>query len=51
MSGICVTCETPVLEGTPQHRDSVLDDQDKAAHDRMMICVSGSHSPRLVLNI
>ncbi len=51
MSGICGTCETPVLEGQPDHRDSVLDDEDKAAGDCMMICVSRSLSPQLVLDI
>lgn len=51
MSGICGTCETPVLEGEPDHRDSVLDDEDKAAGDCMMICVSRSRSPQLVLDI
>lgn len=51
MSGICGTCETAVLEGEPDHRDSVLDDADKAAGDCMMICVSRSRSPRLVLDI
>ncbi|MGI9161758.1 MAG: PDR/VanB family oxidoreductase [Mycobacterium sp.] len=51
MSGICGTCETPVLEGEPDHRDSVLDDDDRAAGDCMMICVSRSRSPQLVLDI
>ena len=51
MSGICGTCETPVLEGEPDHRDSVLTDEDKAAGDCMMICVSRSRSRQLVLDI
>lgn len=51
MSGICGTCETPVLEGQPDHRDSVLAEEDRAAGDCMMICVSRSRSPRLVLDI
>ena len=49
--GTCGTCETPVLEGEPDHRDSVLDDEEKAANDCMMICVSRSRSPRLVLDL
>lgn len=49
--GTCGTCETPVLEGEPDHRDSVLDDDDKQANDCMMICVSRSCTPRLVLDL
>lgn len=51
MSGICGTCETAVLEGQPDHRDSVLGEEDKAVGDCMMICVSRSRSARLVLDI
>lgn len=51
MSGICGTCETPVLDGEPDHRDSVLGEEDRAAGDCMMICVSRSRSPQLVLDI
>ncbi|WP_167108245.1 PDR/VanB family oxidoreductase [Mycobacterium sp. DL592] len=49
--GICGTCETPVLEGRPDHRDSVLADDEKAANDAMMVCVSRSLSARLVLDV
>ncbi|XVS66989.1 PDR/VanB family oxidoreductase [Actinosynnema sp. CA-299493] len=49
--GTCGTCETVVLDGVPDHRDSVLDDQEQAACDVMMICVSRSHGPRLVLDL
>lgn len=49
--GTCGTCETTVLAGTPDHRDSVLTDQERAAGDVMMICVSRSRSPRLVLDL
>jgi ferredoxin-NADP reductase len=51
MEGICGTCETPVLEGRPDHRDSVLSDEEKAANDCMMLCVSRSLSDRLVLDL
>lgn len=51
MEGICGTCETAVLEGLPHHRDSVLSDEEKAAGDCMMLCVSRSSTPRLVLDI
>ena len=49
--GTCGTCETVVLEGIVQHRDSYLDDDQRAAGDRMMICVSRSAGPRLVLDL
>ncbi|ROP36544.1 PDR/VanB family oxidoreductase [Saccharothrix texasensis] len=49
--GTCGTCETGVLEGVPDHRDSVLDAGEQAACDVMMICVSRSHGPRLVLDL
>ena len=49
--GICGTCEVRVLEGTPDHRDMVLTDAEKAANDRMMVCCSGAQSTRLVLDL
>jgi ferredoxin-NADP reductase len=49
--GTCGTCETGVLEGRPEHRDSVLTAAERAADDVMMICVSRSHSARLVLDL
>lgn len=51
MEGVCGTCETRVLSGVPDHRDQVLTDREKAANDVMMICCSGSLSPRLVLEL
>jgi ferredoxin-NADP reductase len=50
-SGTCGTCETPVLEGVPDHRDSVLDADERAANDYMMICVSRASTRRLVLDL
>lgn len=49
--GICGTCETVVLEGTPDHRDAVLDDEERAEGDTMMTCVSRALGPRLVLDL
>ena len=49
--GTCGTCETGVLSGTPDHRDSVLTEAERAEADVMMICVSRSRSPRLVLDL
>jgi ferredoxin len=49
--GTCGTCETRVLEGVPEHRDSVLSPQERAANQYMMICVSRAVSDRLVLEL
>ncbi|ONI84007.1 oxidoreductase [Saccharothrix sp. ALI-22-I] len=49
--GTCGTCETGVLEGVPDHRDSLLSEEEKQACDVMMICVSRSCGPRLVLDL
>jgi ferredoxin-NADP reductase len=49
--GICGTCETTVLEGEPEHRDSLLTDDEKAAGDTMLICVSRCRGARLVLDL
>ena len=49
LEGICGTCETEVLDGEIDHRDSVLDDDEREAGDCMMICVSRCRSGRLTL--
>jgi len=49
--GVCGTCETTVLAGQPDHRDALLDQDDRAAGDCMYICVSRSCSDRLVLDL
>jgi ferredoxin-NADP reductase len=49
--GICGTCETEVLEGEPDHRDSVLSAEERASGETMMICVSRARGPRLVLDL
>ncbi len=49
--GTCGTCETTVVEGVPDHRDSVLEGSERAANDCMMICVSRSCGTRLVLDL
>jgi ferredoxin-NADP reductase len=51
MEGICGTCETKVLEGTPDHRDLILTEEEHAAGKVMMICCSGSKSEKLVLDL
>jgi ferredoxin-NADP reductase len=49
--GYCGTCETDVLEGTPEHNDDVLSDEERATNKTMMICVGRSKSPLLVLDV
>ena len=49
--GTCGTCETAVLAGVPDHRDSVLTAAEQAVGDVMMICVSRARTPRLVLDL
>jgi len=49
--GLCGTCETTVLDGRPDHRDSLLDDEERAGGDSMFICVSRSVGGRLVLDL
>jgi ferredoxin-NADP reductase len=49
--GTCGTCETDVLEGTPDHQDSVLTDEERAGGETMMICVSRCRGRRLVLDL
>jgi ferredoxin-NADP reductase len=49
--GVCGTCEARVLAGTPDHRDSVLNDTERAAGEVMLVCVSRSRSERLVLDL
>lgn len=49
--GVCGTCETTVLAGRPDHRDALLDDDERAADDCMYVCVSRSRDDRLVLDL
>ncbi|MEV7283340.1 PDR/VanB family oxidoreductase [Streptomyces sp. NPDC093252] len=49
--GTCGTCLTTVLDGIPDHRDSVLADHQRAANDCMLPCVSRSRGDRLVLDL
>ncbi|MBC2900422.1 PDR/VanB family oxidoreductase [Streptomyces cupreus] len=49
--GTCGTCETDVVEGAPDHRDSVLTDAEREAGETMLICVSRCRGKRLVLDL
>lgn len=50
--GTCGTCETRVVSGDVDHRDSILSPSEQAANETMMICVSRAQGacPRLVLD-
>ncbi|SDD88823.1 vanillate O-demethylase ferredoxin subunit [Cupriavidus sp. YR651] len=49
--GVCGSCETAVLDGCPDHRDSVLSNSERASNKTMMVCVSGCKGQRLVLDL
>lgn len=49
--GFCGTCETAVLEGIPDHRDTILTQSERDSNATMMICVSRCKSGRLVLDL
>ena len=49
--GTCGTCETPVLEGVPDHRDSVLSKEERESGETIMTCVSRSCSALLKLDV
>lgn len=49
--GTCGTCETPVLEGEVDHRDSLLTPEERSSNKTMYICVSRAACPRLVLDL
>ncbi|WP_300590556.1 PDR/VanB family oxidoreductase [Microbacterium sp.] len=50
-SGVCGTCETDVLEGTPEHRDSFLTAEERESNATMMVCVSRCAGRRLLLDV
>lgn len=49
--GTCGTCEVRVLDGVPEHRDSVLSLEERLANDSIMTCVSRCRGRRLVLDV
>lgn len=49
--GTCASCETAVLDGEIDHRDSVLSTTERESGKTMMICVSRAVSPLLVLDL
>jgi ferredoxin len=49
--GTCASCETTVLDGEIEHRDSVLSTAERESGKTMMVCVSRAVSPLLVLDL
>ncbi|MGL4340556.1 MAG: 2Fe-2S iron-sulfur cluster-binding protein [Rhodoglobus sp.] len=49
--GVCGSCEVGVVEGTPEHLDSVMDDARKNSLRVMYPCVSRAITPDLVLDL
>lgn len=49
--GVCGTCEVGVVDGQPDHRDSVLSDAERNLGDCMMVCVSRAKTGHLTLDI
>jgi ferredoxin-NADP reductase len=51
LEGVCGTCETEVVDGEIDHRDSVLNEEERESNELMMICVSRCRSARLTLDL
>jgi ferredoxin-NADP reductase len=51
MQGVCGTCETGVLDGEVDHRDSILNEEERESNEFMMICVSRCKSQQLTLDL
>ena len=49
--GVCGTCITRVIDGTPDHRDMYLTPEEQRKNDQFTPCCSRSLSPRLVLDL
>lgn len=50
-NGICGTCLTGVVSGTPDHRDEFLSPDEKRLGRSIVVCCSGSCSPILELDL
>jgi ferredoxin-NADP reductase len=49
--GVCGTCETGILRGIPDHRDSLLTEAERAESTVLFPCISRAVSDRLVLDL
>jgi vanillate O-demethylase ferredoxin subunit len=48
-AGVCATCRTRYLDGEPDHRDLVLDEEERAEY--LTVCCSRSSTPTIVLDL
>lgn len=49
--GVCGACVTRVLDGIPDHRDSVLTPEEQQSNQLICVCVSRSRTPTLRLDL
>ncbi len=49
--GVCGTCITNVVDGTPDHRDHYLTDKEKACNREFLPCCSRSKTPSLTIEL
>ncbi|MDH0865428.1 pyridoxamine 5'-phosphate oxidase family protein [Mitsuaria sp. GD03876] len=50
-TGTCGTCATPVIDGTPAHRDEVLTAAQRSDERLMCVCVSRAEGEALTLDL
>lgn len=51
MQGVCGMCELPVLEGTPDHRDSILNESARQSNASIIVCCSRSKTRSLTIDL
>jgi ferredoxin-NADP reductase len=49
--GTCGTCETNIVSGQADHRDSVLSTAEQEEHSTLMICISRAACPKISLDL
>ncbi|MCO4758692.1 MAG: 2Fe-2S iron-sulfur cluster binding domain-containing protein, partial [Oceanospirillaceae bacterium] len=49
--GVCGTCLCDVLEGTPEHNDKFLTEEEREDNDQIVLCCSRAKTYKLVLDI
>lgn len=49
--GFCGTCALPVLDGIPEHRDSVLKPSERGRRDVIYPCISRAQTATLVIDL
>ena len=51
LEGVCGACITAVIEGSIEHRDSILSEKEQVSNKVMCVCVSRASSAKLVLDL